>query len=150
MAPKRRVAHFLNVIEPETLQILDRLEQEGRGFLAIRPLLQGMLTDKRVQRDSLTEEDLKRRSGWDSRYALLDKIRARIGEPEGGWTIFALKFALAHSAVTSLVVSANNERQVETMLAACDGDYPSRELLDRVQAMVEEAGMPPKADLFVP
>ncbi|APX94013.1 hypothetical protein BWR19_14320 [Halomonas sp. 1513] len=142
------VAHFFNVIEPEALPILDRLAQEGRGFLAIRPLLQGMLTDKRVQREGLPADDLKHRAGWDSRYALLDKIRAHIGEPDGGWTDFALKFALAHPAVTSLVVSANNERQVEAMLAACDGNYPERDLLDQVYALVEEVGMPPKADLF--
>lgn len=142
------VAHFFNVIEPEALPILDRLEQEGRGFLAIRPLLQGMLTDKRVQREGLPADDLKHSAGWDSRYALLDKIRAHIGEPDGGWTDFALKFALAHRAVSSLVVSANNEQQVNAMLAACDGNYPARELLNRVHALVEEEGMPPKADLF--
>ncbi|EWG98256.1 aldo/keto reductase [Halomonas sp. BC04] len=142
------VAHFLNLIEPEALEILDRLEREGKGFLAIRPLLQGMLTDKRINRDSLPENDIKRRAGWDSRYALLERIRERIGDPEVSWTTFALQFALAHDAVTSLVASGNNEHQVETMLEACQGEYPSRELLKTVYDIVDELGMPPKADLF--
>ncbi|MGJ7459923.1 aldo/keto reductase [Halomonas sp. MA07-2] len=142
------VAHFFNLIEPEALPLLDRLKREGKGFLAIRPLLQGMLTDKRIDRRGLPETDLKLRSGWDSRYALLHKIRECIGEPNESWTRFALKFALAHEAVTSLVASGNSVTQVEALLEACDGQYPSRELLDDVYARVEEVGMPPKADLF--
>ena len=142
------IAHFLNVIEPEALEILDRLEDEGLGFLAIRPLLQGMLTDKRINRSTIPANDIKHHASWDSRYALLERIREAIGEPESSWTKFALKFALIHPAVTTLVASASDETQVQALLDASDGDYPSRELLDRVYQLVNEVGMPPKADLF--
>ena len=143
------VVHFLNLLEPEALDLLDELEERGMGFLAIRPLLQGMLTDKRVDRASLDLGDTKRISNWDAPYALLDRIREVIGEEPPSWTQYAMKFALGHPGVTSVVASANTVQQTETLLEACDGDYPSRQTLADVRAAVAEIGMFPKSELFV-
>lgn len=142
------IAHFMNLIEPEALEILDRMEAEGLGFLAIRPLLQGMLTDKRINRTEIPKNDIKHNPGWDSRYELLQTIRDTIGEPDAHWTNFALKFALSHPAVTTAVASASDEAQVQDMLEASDGHYLPRALLDQVQGIVNTTGMLPKASLF--
>ena len=143
------IAHFLNLIETEALELLDELQRDGYGFLAIRPLLQGMLTDKRITRANLAEDDLKTRANWDSRYALLDRIRQTLGDPEPNWTTFALRFALAHPAVTSVVTSASDEHQLARMVEATSGDYPDAGLLATVKKLCDEAGEMPKSDLFV-
>lgn len=145
----KAVVHFLNLVEPEALDLLDELQARGMGFLAIRPLLQGMLTDKRSDRDALAPDDIKRVPNWDAPYALWHRVREIIGEEPDSWTQYALKFALGHPAVTSLVASANSAEQTETLLEACDGDYPSRETLRAVRAAVAEIGMFSKSELFV-
>lgn len=142
------IAHFFNLIETEALPLLDRMEREGFGYFAIRPLLQGMLTDKRVSRDVLPRDDPKARRGWDTRYALLARIREELGDPPS-WTEFALRFALAHPAVTSLITSAGTPQQMTAMLAAVESDLPERSVLDRVHALGVAAGDLPKSDLYL-
>lgn len=142
------VAHFFNLIETEALPVLDRAETEGFGYFAIRPLLQGMLTDKRAHRADLASDDPKARMGWDSRYRLLSRIGEEIGDPES-WTSFAVQFALAHPAVTSLITSSGNPGQMRSLLAALDAKPVEREVLDKVYAISLAAGNLPKSDLFV-
>ena len=108
-----------------------------------------MLTDKRVDRDALDTHDIKRVPNWDAPYELWRRVREAVGEEPASWTQYALKFCLGHSAVTSLVASANSVEQTETLLAACDGDYPARQVLDGVREAVNEIGMFPKSELFV-
>jgi len=143
------VAHFLNLIETELFQLLDDPEWAQSGYFAIRPLLQGMLTDKRVDRTSLDPEDHKTRSGWTSRYKLLDEIRDAVGDPGGSWTSFSLRFALSHPSVTSLVTSASSEEQVNVMLEASDGTYFPASMLRLVASKVAAAGPMPKSELFM-
>jgi len=142
------IAHFFNLIETEALPLLDRMERHGFGYFAIRPLLQGMLTDKRTARESLPEDDPKTRPGWDTRYALFDRIRHELGD-QPSWTQFALRFAIAHPAVTSLITSAGSPEQMTTMLEAVDAELPSRAVLDRVHALGVQAGDLPKSDLYL-
>ena len=143
------IAHFLNLLETEALDLLDDLEQDGRGFLAIRPLLQGMLTDKRIDRAQLVDGDLKNSSNWDTRYALLARIREELGDPDGSWETFALQFALAHPAVTSVVTSASDEKQITVMLEAVRGEYPAEPTVSKVKRLCDETGFLSKNDLFV-
>lgn len=144
------VAHFFNLVETEGLEILDDLAARGWGYFAIRPLLQGLLTDKRISRDRLPAGDQKHGRMWDTRYALLDRIRDVVGDRVGeSWTTYALQFALAHPGVTSLVTSASDETQMASILEACTGEYPSIEDVRAVHSVVQSAGNLPKSDLFV-
>jgi len=53
------MVHFFNLLETEGLRLLDAAGSAGRGYFALRPLLQGLITDKRVDRDSLRPGDEK-------------------------------------------------------------------------------------------
>lgn len=142
------VAHFFNLLETEGMEILDSMVERGYGYFAIRPLLQGMLTDKRVNRASLPTSDPMTLPIWDSRYALLEKIRETIGDPPDSWAAYATRFALAHPGITSVITSANSETQVTGLLTALDRDYPSEETLRTVASLVSKAGYLSKFDLF--
>lgn len=142
------VAHFFNLIETEALPLLDRSEREGFGYFAIRPLLQGMLTDKRANRRELSTDDPKARLGWDTRYQLLSKISEEIGEPES-WTTFAVQFALSHPAITSLITSAGNPGQMSSLLTALEAPPVDRQVLEKVYSISVTVGDLPKSDLFM-
>lgn len=142
------VAHFFNLLEAEALDLLDEAEEQGFGYFAIRPLLQGLLTDKRINRADLPPGDIMEHPAWDARYELLGQVREVVGDPEVSWTDFALRFALAHPAVTSLIVSANSEDQVQTLLAAADGTSPSMQLIREVAHLGAASPWMAKTDLF--
>lgn len=142
------VAHFFNLIEPEALPLLDRAVADGYGYFAIRPLLQGMLTDKRSSIMTLDSGDPKSRGGWSTRYELLEKIKSEVGDPES-LTLFALQFALSHPGVTSLITSASNPTQMRVMLDAVYLQPLDRHILDIVGCLALDAGALPKSDLFV-
>lgn len=142
------VAHFFNLLETEGLQILDSIVERGLGYFAIRPLLQGMLTDKRVNRATLPTSDPMTLPIWDSRYALLDKIRHVTGEPTDSWAAYATRFALAHPGITSVITSANTDTQVAGLLTALESDYPSESTLHAIGELVTDAGYLSKYDLF--
>lgn len=142
------VAHFFNLLETEGLDLLDAGESDGFGYFAIRPLLQGLLTDKRIDRGALPPGDVMEHPAWDARYELLGRIRELVGEPDTSWTDFALRFALAHPGVTSLIVSANSPEQVNELLAASDGARPPMDLVRDVARLGSEAPWMAKTDLF--
>jgi aryl-alcohol dehydrogenase-like predicted oxidoreductase len=108
---------YYNLLEMEMFPLLDDLEAQGYGFICIRPLLEGMLTDARIDPSRTPHGDRARDPGWAPRYALLDKARQALGEEPSSWTDFALQFCLADPRVTSVVVGLNSEKQVDE---ACD------------------------------
>ena len=111
---------YYNLLEMEMYPFLDTLEAQGYGLICIRPFLEGMLTDARIDPLKTPEGDRARDPGWASRYALLDKARAVLGEEPRSWTDFALQFCLADPRVTSLVVGLNTEAQVDTVCDAVE------------------------------
>ncbi|WP_159618734.1 aldo/keto reductase [Ruania rhizosphaerae] len=140
-------AHFLNALEPEALDLV--AEQRGRtGFFGIRPLLQGLLTDARIDRESLAKDDLKRGPAWDTRYEALARLRAAVAAPDS-WTSWAIRFALTPPQVSSLIVSARTPEQVESLVAAAEQEALSpHEHAAAVGAVLDGPAMP-KSDLFV-
>ena len=111
---------YYNLLEMEMYPFLDTLEAQGYGLICIRPFLEGMLTDARIDPAKAPEGDRAHDPGWASRYALLDKVRAVLGEEPNSWTDFALQFCLADPRVTSLVVGLNTEAQVDSVCDAVE------------------------------
>ena len=111
---------YYNLLEMEMYPFLDTLEAQGYGLICIRPFLEGMLTDARIDPAKAPKGDRAHDPGWASRYALLDKVRAVLGEEPNSWTDFALQFCLADPRVTSLVVGLNTEAQVDSVCDAVE------------------------------
>lgn len=141
-------AHFFGVLEPEFVELFDELTSRGRGFIAIRPLLQGMLTDQRIERHLLPADDPKRQATWDPWYEAADAVRDTLGERPASWTRFALRFSITPSAVTTSVVGINTPAQLEEVLVAVEEGPLEPALVAQVAKVV--AARPPiaKATLF--
>jgi aryl-alcohol dehydrogenase-like predicted oxidoreductase len=136
--------HFLNPLEPEMVGYLDRLAQRGMSLIAMRPVLQGLLTDRRADRAALAPDDPKRDERWDPWYELLALVTEELGGRPASWEDFALQFALAPAQVTTVVIGLNTVAQVERAVEAAAGPRPERAVLERVDAVVAAFGRRPK------
>lgn len=131
------VAYF-NLLETEMVDVFDLMRERGMGFIGIRPLMGGLLTDARIDRSALPPGDRMLDPSWDRAYDQLAEVRA-IVEPEIGrgrtapsWTSFALKFSLVDPIIASTVVSINTPEQLLEVLAAVEGPRPDPALLPRL------------------
>jgi aryl-alcohol dehydrogenase-like predicted oxidoreductase len=116
---------YYNSIEMEMAEFFEQMEAKGRGFFCIRPFMAGLLTDRRVDRSRLPEDDRFQNESWDAAYDRLETLQSALGEEMTSPTAFAVKFALCHPIVASLIVGLNTPEQVDGVLDAADGNYPN-------------------------
>ena len=121
---------YYNLIEMEMAEFFPDLESQEQGFFCIRPFMAGLLTDRRADRSRLPEGDRFQDDRWTPAYERLDLLRSHFGDAVESWTQFAVKFALCHPVVTSLIVGLNSPEQVDQVLDAADGAYPPRRAFD--------------------
>lgn len=107
------VAYF-NPLETEMVEFFDRLREQQKDFIAIRPLAGGVLTDKRVDRDKLAPDDRMRDGKSDSMYRILEKVRPLIGNPPVSWEQYSFRFTLADPLVKSTVLGINTVAHLAT------------------------------------
>ena len=104
------------------------------GFVSIRPLYQGILTDERGDRASLRPGDRFADEKYTADFAKRDAIAACFREEIGGsMTRFAIRFTLAAPPVASVVVGLNTPEQVDGIVAALAEDLPSMETVRKAQ-----------------
>ncbi|MFN3973296.1 MAG: aldo/keto reductase [Gemmobacter sp.] len=126
---------FWNFLETEMLDVLDDCAERGLGAFSMRPYLQGIITDKRANRSSLSADDPKRDPAWDRHYDLFVRVQTDLGPDIASWSDAAIRFALSHPAITSVVVSLNNPDQVRAAIAAIDGRTYDRAFVERVAGL---------------
>lgn len=127
---------YYNLVEMEMADLFEELERRSMGFVAIRPLYQGILTDTRPDRESLPEGDRLAGEKFAPDFAKRVKIAEAFDNEIGGSiTSFAIRFALASPVVASVVVGLNTPEQVEGIVAAADGDLPSMDAVARAQEL---------------
>ena len=134
------VAYF-NPIEMEMIQFFESMQERGMGFLCIRPFMGGLLTDRRIERRRLPGDDRMQAQEWDKPYERLELLKGTIGTGIDSWTAFAIRFALIHPIVTSLIVGLNTPQQVDEVLDAAEGPFPSRVVFDQALRVFETHGM---------
>ncbi len=127
---------YYNLVEMEMTDLFDDLRQRNMGFIAIRPLYQGILTDQRAAQKSLPEDDRFRDEGYIDAFAkrrkIADYFREEIGD---SMTSFAIRFARADPVVASVVVGLNTKEQVEGIVNAADDDLLSVDVVDKAKAL---------------
>lgn len=128
------VAYF-NLLETEWVDLFDSMRKKGMGFIGIRPLLAGLLTDKRVDRSRLAGDDRLAGSEWNEKYEQLSRLRTELNLNPDSWTRYAIRFSLSHRLIASTAVSINSPAQLEDALEAADGNYPSEDDLARIHAI---------------
>jgi aryl-alcohol dehydrogenase-like predicted oxidoreductase len=98
------------------------------GFIAIRPLYEGILTDERATaREGDRFTAVEHAPALARRRKIAEAFRDEIGEP---MTVFAICFALAGPVVASLVVGLNRPEQVDGIARAVEPS-PSQQMVRR-------------------
>lgn len=129
------IVAFYNLIETEMRDLFDAMEARGQGFIGIRGLMGGLLTDARVDRGRLPAGDRYADPVWDRSYEQLDALRAAIGEPVPSWTDLATRFAVADPRIASTVVGINSPEQLRDVLAVLETDGPLDEVTAKAHAL---------------
>lgn len=122
--PFEGLVAFFNLLEREMADLFPVMEAQGQGMFAMRPLLQGMLTDRRADRTRLAQDDRMRSAEWETHYHRLQAIREHLGDLEQPLENVALRFSLIPLIVASLIVSLNTEDQVTAAIAAVNDTAP--------------------------
>lgn len=123
---------YFNPLTLELSDILPELEKRGQGFIALRPLYEGLLTDKRPTLDSLSADDRLHAREIRELYELREIVARTFAEEIGdSMTRFALRFPLYSAATASIAVGLNTEDQVRSAIAMVDGVKPRPDVLKR-------------------
>lgn len=127
---------YYNAIETEMADLFGELSQRDMGYIAIRPLYQGILTDQRADQSSLARGDRfvdeKYSADFAKRRKLEDEFSKEIG---ASMTSFAIRFALASPVVASVVVGLNTPAQVDGMLQALESETLPVEVVERARRL---------------
>jgi aryl-alcohol dehydrogenase-like predicted oxidoreductase len=115
----------------EMAELFPEMERRGMGFLCIRPLYEGILTDARDPARMKADDRFR-----EPKYAKDLARRAKIAETfaveiGSSMTDFAVRFALASPLVGSVIVGLNSPAQVEGIAVAVAGDLPDPSLVKR-------------------
>lgn len=100
---------------------------------------EGILTDKRKDRAKLPAGDPHLAATSDLAYRRFAALQHELGYEVCSWSDLAIKFSLAHPLFCSVIVSMNTVDQVESVLAAADGNYPDAAFVERVHGIVSRA-----------
>ena len=126
---------FFNLAETEMVPLFDAMRERGMGYVTMRPYCQGLLTDKWKDPTRLPAGDP--RLGPDLAHVRerFQRLQAELGNEVESWTKLAVKFALADPLFPSVILGMNTVDQVETAIAAADGDYPDPAFIQRVHSI---------------
>ncbi len=123
------VVAYFNMLETEMLDLFPAMRERGQGFIGIRGLMAGLLTDRRHDRNALPEGDRFADDEYRRAYDQLDALKAKLTEPVESWTNLALRFSIADDTIASTVVGINSPEQLHGVLDALDGPRPSAQMI---------------------
>ncbi len=127
---------YYNPCEMEMADLFDDLQRRGMGFLCIRPLYQGILTDRFVSPEDAPDghrlSDPRHAAEFSKRAKVVEAFRDQIGD---SLVSFAIRFALAHPVVASVIVGINTPQQADGLLEAADGKYPPVEVVEQAREL---------------
>ncbi len=117
--PVKGLVTYLNLLELETLGVLDTMRASGQGLIAIRPLAVGRLIDHTPDTDAMA-------------------VAERCGIPGDGLTAAACRFPLLHPTTASIMVSVSSLAHAAQVLDAVEGVSVD---LERFRALVRVAAL---------
>jgi 1-deoxyxylulose-5-phosphate synthase len=133
------LAAYYNPIEVEMTKFFPKLKEKNMSLLAIRPLLTGLLTNKRSDRNKLGLKDPMLEKQWDDAYELLNSIKPYVDELDMSMEEFAIKFCLSTPQVATVIMGLNRLEQVETAVSAANGQYFEAGFIDKIINIINQA-----------
>ncbi len=123
---------FYNPIEMEMQPLFTEMSEKDMGFLCIRPLYQGILTDGREILDDLPDGHHLKKPENAAEFAKR-QVMAQVfaNEINGSMTRFALRFPLFSERIASVITGLNTEAQVLQAVSYLDGIKPQPEVTEK-------------------
>lgn len=132
---------FYSPIEMEMQRLFAQLEAQDGGFLTIRPLYQGILTDRWESYHDLPDDHhLKKpanKAEFEKRRLVAETFAEEIAgsEGKGSMTRFALRFPLYSKVNASVITGLNTVAQVENAIEAFDHVDVRPDLVEKALAL---------------
>ena len=143
-------AHPFGVLETEMTELLDDITERNKFLIGIRPLLQGILTDRGVARSRLPRKDPLREERLDPWYRQLELLRQSLGSEPRSWTNFAVRFAVTPRAVVTSAIGLDTVEHVRAAVDAVDEGPLSLPVVELAHDMAGRLGSIPKSTLVRP
>lgn len=132
---------FYNLIQTEMSDLMPEMADKNIALFAMRPYLEGVITDKRHRRNLLSPDDPKLASSWDSTYDRFELIKREIQEEILSWTKLAVGFVLANPLVPTAIMGMRTRAQVQEACATIDGNYPDLDFVKRIHKINSREGL---------
>jgi len=122
--------------------LLEALKEEGMGCIAFSPLAQGLLTDKYLggipegSRASKPHGFLKPANITADKLAKVQKLNELAKSRDQTLAQMALAWVLRHDGMTSVLIGASNETQIDDAVGALQNLAFSSEELQRIEAIL--------------
>lgn len=134
--PRERVLiAYYNPLEMEMSPVISDLAADGRGFLAIRPLYEGVLTDRYASHSDVPEGHRLAAGKYADAFAARARLAHDIPEAAEGITRFAVRFPLKLENCASIIIGMNSETQVNEICDLAQGVAPDPDTVSRVRQM---------------
>ena len=126
---------YYNPLEMEMSQVINKLKLNGRGFLAIRPLYEGVLTKRYASQTDLPTNHRLAKEKYINAFRARDKLAAAIPAAGDDMTRFAIRFPLMSDNCASVIVGLNSEAQVNEICDHVEGVKPDSDTVAAVHAL---------------
>lgn len=126
---------YYNPIEMEMSPLIGDLAAKGRGFLAIRPLYEGVLTDRFSQLSDVPAGHRLAHPKYAPAFARRAAIARSVPLAAQSMTRFAIRFPLFNASCASVVVGLSSTEQVQQICTMANDTQPDPETVARVLAL---------------
>lgn len=133
-AQKAMIAYY-NPLEMEMSPIIDTLSEDRRSFLAIRPLYEGVLTDRFTAHSDVPAGHRLANDKYAEAFAARERLALAIPEAASGMTRFAIRFPLLSANCASVIVGLNSEDQVNEICDYVEDVAPDADTVSRVREL---------------
>ncbi len=126
---------YYNPLEMEMSPVIETLASDGRGFLAIRPLYEGVLTARFTHHGDVPKEHRLAKDKYIDAFRARERLVEEFPEAAADMTRFAIRFPLLSDNCASVVVGLNSEAQVDEICDCAHQVQSDPETVDRIKAL---------------
>jgi len=131
----RALIAYYNPIEMEMLSAIGDAASRGQGFIAIRPLYEGVLTDRFADHSDVPSDHRLAAPKYSSAFAHRARLAEALPEAAESMTRFATRFPLMLESCASVVVGLNSEEQVAELCGHAQGVRPDPKTVAEARAI---------------
>ena len=129
---------YYNPIEMEMLPVIKAAAARDQGFLAIRPLYEGVLTGRYSDHAAMPTDHRLAKPKYAVHFNHRARLAALLPEAAQDMTHFAIRFPLMLESCASVVVGLNTEAQVHELCDHAQGVKPDDATVARVKRLHDE------------